>query len=137
MLTVANDFAPTTAHPCAGSDKQRQTTVSSGSDILIATAVAMDSDETLVQSVFWAEASFDALFTHRDEDGTLRVFAVAREHDDDVYEAMLRAEDKLNELRPNSRLSLRVRAHQGRSILACVPVGTMPSFYRGRVQNRG
>lgn len=85
--------------------------------------------EKLVIDAFRQIAAVDAVYCDRDQEGVLMVFVVVREHDEAVYEEVLRAEESLVQTCPDP-IELRVRAHQGRNPRRAVPIGTLPLFLR-------
>ena len=71
-----------------------------------------------------------ALFAERDSEGVLMVFVVVPEHEDQVYQAVLEAEERIADRVSDDTIELRVRAHQGRTPFRTVPVGSQPLFIR-------
>lgn len=86
--------------------------------------------ESALQMAFDQAPSVNALYAARDDEGVMMVFAVVAEHDDDVYEEVLAAEDRVRAQFPDEQLEVRVRARQGRPPRAAVPLTSLPLFYR-------
>ena len=85
--------------------------------------------EKTILDRLWEVSPVDAVYCDRDREGLLMVFVVVREHDDDAYEQVLRAEEGIARECPEP-IELRIRAHQGRNPRRAVPIGTLPLLLR-------
>ena len=65
----------------------------------------------------------DAIFACRDDRGATVIHAVTREFSDELYEAIIPAEDELVRILDDRDVEVRVRAHQGRAAEEVVPSG--------------
>ena len=77
-----------------------------------------------------SEARPDAIYCDRDQEEILMVFFVVPEHDEDVYERLIAAEEAMREALSSCEVEVRVRAHQGRAYHKAVPLGSTPVYVR-------
>jgi hypothetical protein len=71
-----------------------------------------------------------AAYAQDDEHGTKHVFCVVAEHAPAAYAGVLDAEERITKRLPHLALHTHVRAHQGRSPSAAVPLTSSPIYVR-------
>jgi hypothetical protein len=90
--------------------------------IRLATACPDASDQEQIARAELARVpGVDAVYGHRQPDGTLQVYAVVPEHSDALRRDLLAAQGRISARIPGDRWALHVRARQGRDPRRVVP----------------